>query len=211
MTPRRSPLRALFCPLLAASLLTACAPLTPPPHPERVAAQPVAPIPPAFTVEGRFAAHHEEEGAAGRFLWNQERPGNEQWRLLSPTGQLLAQLTVTAEAATLTLPDRPPVAARDPEALLTQLLHVDLPRWPLWRSALWGMLPDDSSPLAPAHSADDERHAWGWSWRWGERDAQGWPQRITLTRGATTLTVIIDRRTPLAPPPTSKQTLRDGE
>ncbi len=175
--------------MLTGVLLSSCA-VTPPVVPSPA---PVPPMPVAFTVEGRFAARHGQEGASGRFLW-QRTPDAEQWVWTAPTGMPLAQLTVTPTASELVTADGKHFTAETPEALLAHLLPSELPPWPLWRQALWGLIPEGA---ARESSTEARWRIAGWSWQVGRRDRFGWPAHLEVQRGDASLTVVIERRSGL--------------
>jgi outer membrane biogenesis lipoprotein LolB len=154
----------------------------------------VAAIPVRFYVEGRFAAQHEAEGISGRFVWQRTAPHQETWQLLSPTGNEVAQLTVTGHDATLTVPGQPSRTAPNPETLVEPLLGFALPPWTTWRAALWGWRPVDTNPPAVEPVAHESTHALGWTWRWSDRDPNGWPRRIEISRGDTRLILVVETR-----------------
>lgn len=188
-------LRASFLGMLAA-WVAGCATLSSP-RPsgwETAPAVTVAAIPARFFVEGRFAAQHEAEGVTGRFVWQQNSPDEETWQLLSPTGNEVARLIVTDHDATLFVPGQMPRTAQKPETLVAPLLGFTLPPWSVWRAALWGWRPVDTSPATVAPVAHDSAHALGWTWRWSERDPNGWPRRIEIRRGDTRLILIVETR-----------------
>lgn len=190
-----APLRASFVGLLAA-LLAGCAALSSPRSPglENTLTVTVAPIPARFFVEGRFAAQREGAGVTGRFVWQRTAPHQETWQLLSPTGNEVAQLTVTGHDATLTVPGQPSRTAPNPETLVEPLLGFALPPWTTWRAALWGWRPVDTNPPAVEPVAHESTHALGWTWRWSDRDPNGWPRRIEISRGDTRLILVVETR-----------------
>ncbi|WP_217125845.1 outer membrane lipoprotein LolB [Hydrogenophilus thiooxidans] len=190
-----APSRASFVGLLVAWIV-GCATLPSPHVPglENVSTATVASIPARFVVEGRFAAQHEGEGVTGRFVWQRTAHEEETWQLLSPTGNEVARLTVTGHDATLTVPGQPPRSAPNPETLVAPLLGFALPPWAIWRAAVWGWCPVDANPPAVEPIAHESAQALGWTWRWSERDANGWPRRIEISRGDTRLILVVATR-----------------
>jgi outer membrane lipoprotein LolB len=84
----------------------------------------------AIDLSGRLLVNFEKDGKPDtisvKFTWAQT-PGAVDASLLSPTGQTVAKINVTPEAATLTQGGRPARVARDIDALTAQALGWALP------------------------------------------------------------------------------------
>jgi outer membrane lipoprotein LolB len=80
----------------------------------------------SFDLEGRIAASDGERAASGRLRWK-HRPQGDDWVVLSPLGQVVAQVTGTPEGAMLRTADGQRLLASDTSTLLPHLLGVDAP------------------------------------------------------------------------------------
>ncbi|MCK2089835.1 lipoprotein insertase outer membrane protein LolB [Thauera aromatica] len=127
--------RTLLAALAGALALGACAPLpAPADHPAAVRhAQP------AFLLEGRMSATDGQQAASGRIEW-EHAPHADRLTLLNPLGQIAARLDSDAAGATLLTADGQRIVAASADALLPQVLGVEVPvaRLRLWVQAAPG-------------------------------------------------------------------------
>lgn len=108
--------------LFAALLLTGCA-LQPAPQDVPLAERTRAG---AFELEGRIAANDGERAANGTLLWS-HAPGRDEWTVLSPLGQIVAEVVATLDGAVLRAADGQRVDAADAAELLPRVLGVPAP------------------------------------------------------------------------------------
>ncbi|MES2319755.1 MAG: outer membrane lipoprotein LolB [Pseudomonadota bacterium] len=110
---------------MACALLSGCATTTGP-----ASQTPVAAYREAVDLSGRLLVNFEKDGKPDtisvKFTWTQT-PGVVDASLLSPTGQTVAKINVTPQAATLTQAGKEPRVARDIDALTAQTLGWSLP------------------------------------------------------------------------------------
>lgn len=182
--------RALLAALAGALALGACAPLpVPPASPAAVRhAQPM------FTLEGRMSATDGQQAASGRIEW-EHAPHADRLTLLNPLGQIAARLDSDAAGATLLTADGQRIVAASADALLPQVLGVDVPvaRLRLWVQA------------APGAGAEvRQRDAYGrpqllidQGWRidylaYADDGAGAPPARLDISRGDHRIRLIID-------------------
>lgn len=185
-----SAVRALLAVLASALALGACAPLpAPADHPPAVRhAQP------AFLLEGRMSATDGQQAASGRIEW-EHAPHTDRLTLLNPLGQIAARLDSDAAGATLLTADGQRIVAASADALLPQVLGVDVPvaRLRLWVQA------------APGAGAEiRQRDAYGrpqllidQGWRidylaYADDSAGAPPARLDISRGDHRIRLIID-------------------
>jgi outer membrane lipoprotein LolB len=111
---------------LACALLSGCATTTTGP----LSQAPVGAYREAIDLSGRLLVNFEKDGKPDTisvsFTWTQT-PGAVDASLLSPTGQTVARINVTPQAATLTQGGKPPRVAKDIDALTAQALGWALP------------------------------------------------------------------------------------
>jgi outer membrane lipoprotein LolB len=112
-------------PVLAFALLSACATTSGPRSQAAVGA-----YRDAIDLSGRLLVNFEKDGKPDtisvKFTWTQTAAAVDA-SLLSPTGQTVAKINVTPQAATLTQGGRAPRVARDIDALTAQALGWALP------------------------------------------------------------------------------------
>jgi outer membrane lipoprotein LolB len=200
--------------LLAGPLMLAgCATMTPP------AAQAPGTSVPAATrafheaieMGGRISVLYQaagrDEGLHGNFTWSQS-PGRTVVTLLSPLGQTLAVIDLTADRAILTQAGQPPQEASDADALAQRVLGWPLPvaGLRLWLQGVGRGA--DGQPFTAAPQSDSFTTADGWhlkyvSWDDAATPAPGAPgalprprrldlQRTTREAGNVTLRLVLD-------------------
>ena len=181
--------------LLAASALSGCAvgPTTPEvAHVSRAVA-------PAFELEGRIAASDGQRAGNGALLWTHS-PTMDEWTLLSPLGQIVAQLVSTPQGARLLTADGRMQESEDVRSMLPQLLGVSAPLDGLehWVQASprpgARVLAIDNSGR-PARVTDA-----GWILEYPEYHSpapDAAPRRIDANWGDTRIRLIIDQWAPL--------------
>lgn len=112
-------------PIFALALLSACATTEGPRSQAAVGA-----YRDAIDLSGRLLVNFEKDGKPDtisvKFTWAQT-PGAVDASLLSPTGQTVAKINVTPQAATLTQGGKPPRVAKDIDTLTAQALGWALP------------------------------------------------------------------------------------
>jgi len=149
----------------------------------------VAPGQADVSLMGRFAVHYSRDGKSdslsGRFSWLQSAQCTDV-SLISPTGQTVAIINVTPQAATLQQSGKAPRSAPDLDGLMQQSLGWSLPVSGL-RDWLQGhaIAADGSAFVAsPARDSIVTRDGWkldylGWL---DEQAATPRPKRIDVTR-----------------------------
>ncbi|MES2151676.1 MAG: outer membrane lipoprotein LolB [Pseudomonadota bacterium] len=171
--------------LLILALLTGCATTGAPPS-----NAPVAPYRDAIELSGRIAVNYRKDGnpesVNGQFNWAQH--GNRiELTLASPTGQTMATIKVTPDAATLTQADQVPRTAADIDTLTAQTLGWSLPVSGL-RDWLQGYAKGaDGKRFVATPASNTVSTPDGWrlrfvSWHEGAHPA---PKRIDAERSAT--------------------------
>jgi len=181
--------------ILATSALFGCA--VQPPVTEVVHV--VRTVAPAFELEGRLAASDGQRAGNGGLLWTHS-PAIDEWTVMSPLGQIVAQLVSTPRGARLLTADGEVQEADDARTMLPRLLGVSAP---LDGLAYWvqASLRPGARVLSvdavgrPARVSDE-----GWIIEYPEyRDASPHapPRRIDASWGDTRIRLIIDQWTPL--------------
>ncbi len=192
---RRLRRRSLLVAAGACCVLAACAPL--PPKGDTAAASRRAL--PAFVLEGRLSASDGEQAATGRVEW-QHTPGADSLTLITPLGQIAAQLDSDAGGARLVSADGRRIDAASADLLLPQVLGIEVP---VARLALWVQAaPDDSAEVRlrdahgrPALLVD---HGWRIDYQhYADDSPQALPARLDISRGDARLRLVIDSWTPL--------------
>jgi len=199
--------------LVAALGLAGCASLTTPAGgPGAVAADPGAPRYPAHAaidIDGRISVRYQqdgkEEGVHGNFAWRQA-PGRTVLTLLSPLGQVQAEVEITPSRAVLARPGQPPQAAADVDALLRDALGWPLPVSDLHHWFQGHFYGADGRMASVAPGVTDARYATrqGWTLRYPAWDTEGGnirPRRIDMERpteqaGQVVVKLVIDRWQP---------------
>ncbi|GJJ04769.1 hypothetical protein RugamoR64_53070 [Duganella rhizosphaerae] len=148
---RRAP-AAMLATVLAASVLAGCATTSGP----RSAAV-VAPYSDNIELGGGISIHYIKDGKResliGKFTWQQSKTATEV-NLISPTGQILAVISVTPGLATLKQSGKEPRTASDLDSLTAQALGWTLPVSGL-REWLQGYATDASGKRFVASQAND--------------------------------------------------------
>jgi len=161
----------------------------------------------AIELSGRLLVNFEKDGKPDtisvKFTWSQT-PGAVDAGLLSPTGQTVANINVTRQAATLTQGGQAPRVARDIDSLTAQTLG-----WPLPVSGMRDWLQGyataaDGKRFAASPANNSVTTADGWvltfvSWQ-DEQAALPVPKRIdarraaTATAGELALRIVLDQQ-----------------
>ena len=173
--------------LFAVLLLGACAGLPRTAGIERSAAA-------AFDVAGRFSVHDGNRGFAAHFDW-QHRQDRDEWRFLSPLGQVLARLQRDAGGARLETADGRVQQHPSADVLIASLLGIELPlaSLPGWLQAV---------PVEPARVAEHdpvgrprviEQHGWRIEYRsYQDETPTALPQRLEAEWGQSRLSLLVD-------------------
>ncbi|WP_332853289.1 outer membrane lipoprotein LolB [Duganella sp. S19_KUP01_CR8] len=180
---RRAPAATLVA-ALAASVLAGCA-TTSAPHSAAV----VAPYSDNIELGGGIAINYSKDGKreslTGKFTWQQTKTATDV-SLISPTGQILAVISVAPGLATLKQSGKEPRTAPDLDSLTAQALGWTLPVSGL-REWLQGYATDASGKRFIASPANDTvvtRDGWKVDYATWQDDKAAVPQpkRIDLTR-----------------------------
>jgi outer membrane lipoprotein LolB len=206
--------------LVAPLLLSGCASLAPPsaPAPDAGVTAATRVFHESIDMAGRISALYQtggrDEGVHGNFIWSQT-PGHTVVTLLSPLGQTLAIIDVTADRATLTQSGQAPQQASDADALAERVLGWPLPVAGL-RFWLQGVGRDaKGQPFTATPQADSFTTADSWTLKyvsWEDVAAPGTPatlprprrldlQRTTSEAGNVTLRLVLDAWQPGAAQP----------
>lgn len=186
------PAAALCATLLS---LSACAPLEPltPSH--------IAPrvFQPAFELQGRLSASDGQQAASGRVEW-QHRRGTDQLTLLTPLGQIAAQLDASPHGAQLQTADGQRMTADSIETLLPRVLGVDVPAAHLsrWVQAT----PDATAEVRQRDAGGRPLLVIDQGWRieylgYHSDAADAPPARLDISRGDARIRLVIDSWTTL--------------
>lgn len=152
----------------------------------------------SFDLEGRIAASDGERAANGRLRWT-HRPGGDEWVVLSPLGQIVAQVIGTPDGAVLHTSDGQQLSAPDTASLLPHVLGVNAPasHLPLWIQAIpakGARILETDAVGRPARISDS-----GWIIEYPDYSAdtpQAAPRRVFAQWGEARLRIVIDRWTP---------------
>lgn len=175
--------------------LAACAPL-PVTAPDTVATRNAAP---AFELQGRLSASDGQQAASGRVEWQHIR-GTHHFTLLTPLGQVVAQLDADARGARLQTADGQVLSADSTEALLPQVLGVDVP---IGRLGLWVQAaPGPEAEIRNRDSAGRPALVIDLGWRieyldYAGESADAPPARLDISRGDARIRLVIDSWTTL--------------
>lgn len=175
--------------------LAACAPL-PVTAPDTVATRNAAP---AFELQGRLSASDGQQAASGRVEWQHIR-GTHHFTLLTPLGQVVAQLDADARGARLQTADGQVLSADSAEALLPQVLGVDVP---IGRLGLWVQAaPGPEAEIRNRDSAGRPALVIDLGWRieyldYAGESADAPPARLDISRGDARIRLVIDSWTTL--------------
>lgn len=179
----------------SALLLGACTPTL-----VREGSQPAArPFLQAFTAEGRLSATDGREAASGRFEWVHAAQ-HDRLTLFSPLGQVVALLEGGPASASLESADGNRREAADVNALLPELLGVELPaaRLPSWIQAA----PAADAEVRDLDTAGRPQQVFDQGWRidytgYADDTAAALPRRLEISRGDARVRLIIDSWTAL--------------
>ena len=181
---RRAPAAMLAAALTASVLMTGCATTSGP-----RSAVAVAPYRDSVELAGGISIHYSKDGKResliGKFTWQQTKAGTDV-SLISPTGQILAIISVTPGLATLKQSGKDPRTAPDLDSLTAQALGWTLPVSGL-REWLQGYATDASGKRFVASPANDTvvtRDGWKVDYATWQDDKAAAPQPklIDLTR-----------------------------
>jgi outer membrane lipoprotein LolB len=201
MHTQRIPALVIAC---ACALLSACA--TTPTGAMRSNA-PVAAYRGSIDLSGRLLVNFEKDGKPDtisvKFTWAQT-PGAVDASLLSPTGQTVAKINVTPQAATLTQGGQPPRAARNIDELTAQTLGWALPVSGMrdWLQGYATAAGGRRFAASPANNTVVTADGWTLtfvSWQ-DEQAAQPVPKRIDAQRpasaasGELALRIVLDKQ-----------------
>ncbi|MFP5402261.1 MAG: lipoprotein insertase outer membrane protein LolB [Gammaproteobacteria bacterium] len=190
--PRR---RALLVGALAALTLAACAPLAPR---ETVGAA-ARPLMNAFLLEGRLSATDGRQAASGRVEWEHAAQAD-RLTLLSPLGQIVARLDSGPDGARLLSADGTQRDAASADALLPEVLGVDVPsaRLPRWVQGA----PDRGAEVRERDGAGRPLLVIDHGWRidylaYADDRPDALPARLDISRGDARIRLLIDSWTAL--------------
>ena len=180
---------------VATLVLSACAPL-PSTAPALIATRTFAP---AFALQGRISANAGEQAASGSIDWRHAH-GADSFTLLTPLGQIAAQLEASAVGARLRTADGQELNADSAEALLPRVLGVDVPvaRLGRWVQAA----PDAAAEVRNRDSAGRPALVIDQGWRieylaYLSTAADSPPARLDISRGDARIRLVIDSWTTL--------------
>ena len=175
--------------------LSACAPL-PSAAPAPIVARTFAPT---FELQGRISASAGEQAASGSIDWRHAH-GTDSFTLLTPLGQIAAQLEASAVGAHLRTADGQEFNADSAEALLPRVLGVDVPvaRLGRWVQAA----PDAAAEVRNRDSAGRPALVIDQGWRieylaYLSTAADSPPARLDISRGDARIRLVIDSWTTL--------------
>lgn len=190
--PRR---RSLLAGTAAALVLAACAPMAPR---EAVAVAPRAPMP-AFLLDGRMSATDGRQAASGRVEW-EHAARTDRLTLLSPLGQIVARLDSGPDGARLTSADGTQRDAPSADALLPEVLGIEVPsaRLPRWVQGA----PDTGADVRERDGAGRPLLVIDQGWRidylaYADGHPAALPARLDISRGDARIRLIIDSWTAL--------------
>ncbi len=187
--------RGLLAGLVAALALTACAPLAP------LEASRAAPRPllSAFVLDGRLSATDGRQAASGRVEW-EHAPQADRLTLLSPLGQVVARLDSDAAGARLLSADGSRREAPSADALLPEVLGIELPsaRLPRWVQGA----PEAGAQIRQRDAAGRPLLVIDQGWRidylaYQDEHPEALPARLDISRGDARIRLLIDSWTAL--------------
>lgn len=135
-----------------------------------------------FALEARFSLTHAGERHAGRLLW-QHRQGGDQFQILSPLGQTVAEIDFNPQGARLRTADGVVHEAARPDELVLELLGYPLP---IDRLAAWVL----ARPQGEAHVERDPsgrpvllaESGWQIIYEYEEASSEALPVRLFVSR-----------------------------
>jgi outer membrane lipoprotein LolB len=153
----------------------------------------------AFAVEGRLSATDGREAASGRFEWV-HAAAHDRLTLYSPLGHIVALLDGGPGGASLQTADGSRREAAGMDALLPEVLGVDLPaaRLPRWIQAA----PDEDAEVRALDAGGRPLLVFDHGWRidypgYADDTAAAVPRRLEISRGDARVRLIIDSWTAL--------------
>ncbi|MBA4741892.1 MAG: outer membrane lipoprotein LolB [Azoarcus sp.] len=152
-----------------------------------------------FEFEGRIAASNGQRSASGTLQWTRQ-DGYDEWTLLSPLGQIVAQVVGTPQGAVLRTSDGRTIEAADVDELLPQMLGVNAPadhldEWLQARASPGARVIETDALGRPVRISDS-----GWVIDYPayvDDTAEAMPRRIDATWGEVRLRIVADQWTPL--------------
>lgn len=190
--PRR---RGLLAGMAAAAALAACAPIVPREPADAALRAPM----PAFVLDGRMSATDGRQGASGRVEW-EHAAQTDRLTLLSPLGQIVARLDSGPEGARLTSADGTQREAPSTDALLPEILGIEIPsaRLPRWVQGA----PDAAAQVRERDGAGRPLLVIDQGWRidyldYASERPDALPARLDISRGEARIRLIIDSWTAL--------------
>jgi outer membrane lipoprotein LolB len=193
--PLASRRRSLLAGTAAALVLAACAPIVP--------RQPADAAPralmPAFVLDGRMSATDGRQAASGRMEW-EHAAQTDRLTLLSPLGQIVARLDSGPDGARLTSADGTQREASSADALLPEVLGIEVPsaRLPRWLQGA----PDAGAQVRQRDGAGRPLLVIDQGWRidyldYASERPDALPARLDISRGEARIRLIIDSWTAL--------------
>lgn len=151
----------------------------------------------AFDLEGRIAASDGERAANGRLRWT-HRPQGDEWVVVSPLGQIVAQVIGTPDGAMLRNASGERLFAPDTATLLPYVLGVNAPadhlsHWIQAVPAEGARVLETDAFGRPARIADS-----GWIIdypEYADDGPQAPPRRVLAQWGEARLRIVVDRWT----------------
>lgn len=193
--PLGSRRRGLLAGLAAALALAACAPLAPR-EPSRAAPRPLLS---AFVLDGRLSATDGRQAASGRVEW-EHTPRADRLTLLSPLGQVVARLDSDAAGARLLSADGSRREAASADALLPEVLGIEVPaaRLPRWVQGA----PEADAQIRQRDAAGRPLLVIDQGWRidylaYQDERPEALPARLDISRGDARIRLLIDSWTAL--------------
>lgn len=182
--------RRLLAALFACATLAGCAPM----HQAQVLFHADRDLATAFDLEGRMSASDGSRAASGRVQWQHDGT-SDRWTVFTPLGQIAAQLESDAAGARLTDSAGRRVDAANADALLPQVIGVDVPvsRLSRWVQAA----PDGEAEVRSFDTLGRPALIIDRGWRieyldYASPDADAIPARLDISRGDARIRLIID-------------------
>ena len=190
--PRR---RSLLAGTAAALVLAACAPIVP----RETANAALRPLLPAFQLDGRMSATDGRQAASGRVEW-EHAPQTDRLTLLSPLGQIVARLDSGPDGARLLSADGTQRDAPSADALLPEVLGIEVPsaRLPRWVQGA----PEAGAQIRERDALGRPQLVIDQGWRidylaYADDRPEALPARLDISRGDARIRLIIDSWTAL--------------
>ncbi|MDX9885820.1 lipoprotein insertase outer membrane protein LolB [Thauera sp.] len=187
--------RSLLAGTAAALALAACAPIVPRETPSAA----LRPLMPAFLLDGRLSATDGRQAASGRVEW-EHAPQTDRLTLLSPLGQIVARLDSDPAGARLLSADGTRRDAPSADALLPEVLGIEVPsaRLPRWVQGA----PDAGAQIRERDALGRPQLVIDQGWRidylaYADDRSDALPARLDISRGEARIRLIIDSWTAL--------------